>query len=218
LIDYSFGPKEACFEGKVNCCSDTINKACKEGFKCFNGSCQKELGCLSFLENYEDNDSEVLPVANYVFEPVHFAKGFNEGFSFFDKLPHHETCDSFDKEIVGDIIVIYDLIKQISKENIIQILEEIRGKLAAVFRRMEQGQSCKEWVEELKKFLNELADYINSDNYSQRMSVHTFRLMKQIRESIIAAVDFFDSGNYNSGWRIGDVLKFTLFWDFKPKN
>jgi len=72
---------------------------------------------------------------------------------------------------------------------------------------------------EFKNVLQQMKDHIHRQTYGQELILHTLSNFGHIQHDLEAAISEYQKSEYNtSGTIVGQVLKFTFFWDFQAKN
>lgn len=219
----------ACFPSQnAVCCSDGVS-CCP-----FNTICNlKDKRCdpkpRSFLQEIAEpvepivkQPQEVLAFLSEISDiqpsdAVSFAKGFNEGFSFFKNLAHQDECNPDDPEVLNDIVSIYDIIKNVTITDVSKIIPEILAKAVDAYTRISNiSEGCKLFATEIKRVVDGLTEHVKKSGYYTNLTLHTLSNVGTITEKAKNGINAFRDNNYNqSGVALGDLLRFTLFWNFK---
>ena len=161
---------------------------------------------------------KVQAVPEVIVDSVQFAAGFNKGLTFFAGLPHQDECESESQNLAEDLVAIFKLFKNISKDtNFPQFVEDLAARLLDAYQEVNDGKkNCSSWRLDAKNVINGLVAYVSKETYVALLTVHTIYNMALIKSNIDAGVKLIQDGNFlDAGNAFGETVKLALFWDFK---
>jgi hypothetical protein len=223
----------ACFpSAQAVCCSDGLS-VCP-----YNSLCNlKEKKCdpkpkqsnfLEYLTEPDEDDpwvgenDEMLIMLNELVnlspaDAIAFALGFNDGLTFFANISSKSQCDLKDQELFNEVVSIYEILKNISIKDIAKIIPRILLKAQAIYDRIAKlSTGCKVFAADIKTVIDSLRNHIKASGYWTRLALHTISNIGTLSSKVKNAINKFGSNAYkDSGFAIGDLVKFGLFWDFK---
>lgn len=177
---------------------------------------------LVFLGEVEVPEQAIPVAVEFPVEPlidaVQFAEGLNEGFSFFNNLPAQASCEGKGELLVGDVVAIYEILKNINKDtNFPQLLVDVFARLSDGIKQFEEiGDFCKEWTEQIKNKINGLVQHVEKEAYLERLALHALTSIGRIKDAITAGVELIKAQNFHDGGKkFGEVAKDIFFWDYK---
>lgn len=157
------------------------------------------------------------------FEPkdaLVFLAGFNQGFSFFNNLPHQAVCKLDDPTVAQDVLDIVDLISNIhAVTDVPKAISEIVAKVEEVITKVSQiSDACSAFGKELQAVTDQLVSHVKTPIFYPQLAFHVFSSINDIKTKYENGVNSFKAGAYQeAGNAFGDLIKFTLFWNFTPK-
>jgi len=210
------------------CCSDGIS-ACPANTICNLTAKRCDAKPASFLqveaeavESTIQHPEEVLAFLEEVStispqDALAFATGLNQGLSFFKSLAHEDECNPDDPQILNDIVGIYDILKNLKITDITKIIPEILAKGTDAYERISKlSAGCKLYADEIEKVVNALKEHVKKSGYKTSLTLHTLSNVGTLSEKAKNGVAAFKANNFNqSGFALGDLIKFALFWNFK---
>ena len=143
-----------------------------------------------------------------------FLRGANSGFGFFTGLPYESDCKTIDPKTVDLAREIFNDIKTIKITNGVNVIRRnIPKALKIIDLITNQGGSCKNWGQELRKMADKMINRVNQSNYPKEAIFHAMTNMAPITDMTVTSIKHFMEKDYsNSGRMGGELMRFIFFW------
>lgn len=142
--------------------------------------------------------------------------GFFEGIAIFKEV---EICKPSDDHINPLVLEITDLMKAIVKIDNISKIKAAMDKVNSIFKTFENtilsiAKDCAKSKESIKKFISDLDEKLDSWTYAPKLVHHSVvECFNIVRKAKDLASMWSSSDDFSNGKRVGELVKFLLFWD-----
>jgi hypothetical protein len=148
-----------------------------------------------------------------------FWGGFINGTQIFHHLNKGEACLSIIPILHDDWVHIINLIDELeTQHDFFKVVHAIINKLEDIYRKMKTvEQPCSDMMKDAAHRLAELSHYF-SHQWIEKMFIHAYVSINDIklRYQIFKSA-YYNSDYCNAGYALGELTRFTLFWDFQPQ-
>jgi hypothetical protein len=147
---------------------------------------------------------------------VDFAHGLNRGLTYFYNLPHAGDCKLEDQQISQDVVDIINLIETFKPPYIKNNVQQLITKVNDIIQRIgNEISSCEPVAKEALNVLSELEAHVKATSM-RALTFHTVNNYPQISSKFQKGKQAFENNLFNdSGFALGDLIKFALFWNYK---
>ncbi len=201
------------------CCDDEIG-VCPKGTFCNTNEKKCNKNALAFLEEsnkYIENDDYTLPQIELTpIDALFFSKGFLDGVKIFDSAYRNTTCLGEAERFVDDINRLVNIFKNFTVEGLASEIKEILH-IVEDFVDISETEipACKQTVHAFRDVFVKIYQRVSNQKYLEELASHTIFNLGKIKEISQKAVkDFNDKNYFDSGRGFGELVLFSLLWDF----
>jgi hypothetical protein len=149
-------------------------------------------------------------------QSIEFMKGLNDGFTFFNNLPHSEEC-KYDENLMAKYLTEFlEKLKNYKPFSDPKKLVEDIIKFASEFlNNIEKYPGCKHFSHEIEKVYDKIEKHLTSKDYAASLFLHTMMNTKELDRRQREFPDLYkDKKFYELGNAIGDLIKYGLLWSY----